>query len=148
MDALEKVSQMTGKPVRTLMQYSLIAGVLCVMLGVGQTYIVNIIGVAYPAFMSFLALESDGLDDDKMWLTYWVCFGTFNIIDQFAGIILRIIPFYFFLKCGFLVYLMHPSFLGATQVYDNFILPRVQEQMHNIEKLEKDAKDMLKKGAA
>jgi hypothetical protein len=43
---------------------------------------------------------------------------------------------------------MHPSFLGATQVYDNFILPRIQEQMHNIEKLEKEAKDMIKKGAA
>ena len=55
--------------------------VLLVMLGIGQTYIVNVIGVAYPAFMSFLALESDGLDDDKMWLTYWVCFGCFNIIE-------------------------------------------------------------------
>lgn len=43
---------------------------------------------------------------------------------------------------------MHPSFLGATQVYDNFILPRVRENMHHIEKLEKEAADMLKKGAA
>jgi receptor expression-enhancing protein 5/6 len=93
-----------------------------------------------------MALESDGLEDDKQWLTYWVCFGAFNIIDQFAGIILRIVPFYFFLKCGFLVYLMHPSFLGATYVYDSLILPRVQEYSHQIDKLEKDAKDLLKKG--
>jgi len=35
------------------------------MFGVGQVYITNLIGVAYPAFMSFLALESEGLDDDK-----------------------------------------------------------------------------------
>jgi|TARA_B110000977_G_C10738752_1_gene362142 receptor expression-enhancing protein 5/6 len=86
----------------------MITGVLMVMLGVGQVYITCLIGVAYPAFMSFLALESDGTDDDKQWLTYWVCFGCFNIIDQFAGIILSIIPFYYFLKLGFMIYLFHP----------------------------------------
>ena len=123
---LNKVSEMTGMPIRSLMQYSLAGGVLCVMLGVGQTYIVNILGVAYPAFMSFLALESDGLDDDKMWLTYWVCFGCFNIIDQFAGIILQIIPFYYFLKLGFLVYLFHPQTEGALTVYRNVIRPKIQ----------------------
>ena len=89
-----------------------------VMLGFGETYIVNILGVVYPCFMSFLALDSDGQDDDKQWLTYWVCFGIFNIIDQFAGIILRFIPFYYFLKLGFLIYLFHPSTLGATNVYN------------------------------
>ena len=81
MEALKKVSEMSGMPVRQLMQYSLIAGIIMVMLGVGQTYIVNIIGVAYPAFMSFLALETEELHDDKQWLTYGVCFGAFNIVD-------------------------------------------------------------------
>ena len=47
------------------MQYTLVGMVVLVMLGIGQTYITNVIGVAYPAFMSFMALESDGLDDDK-----------------------------------------------------------------------------------
>ena len=34
------------------------------MFGVGASYITTAIGVAYPAFMSFLALESDAKDDD------------------------------------------------------------------------------------
>jgi receptor expression-enhancing protein 5/6 len=148
MEVLNQLSQKSGVPIKSLMQYTLVSMVVLVMLGIGQTYITNVIGVAYPAFMSFMALESEGLDDDKQWLTYWVCFGAFNILDQFAGVILRIIPFYFFLKCGFLVYLMHPSFLGATQVYDSFILPRVQQHMSQIDKLEKDAQDLIKKGAA
>ena len=125
MDLLEKASKATGMPVRSLMQYSLFGGIMCVMLGIGQTYIVNLIGVAYPAFMSFLALESDGMDDDKMWLTYWVCFGFFQILDQFAGIILQIIPFYYFLKLGFLVYLFHPQTEGALSVYKNVIRPKI-----------------------
>jgi receptor expression-enhancing protein 5/6 len=129
------------------MQYTLVGGVALVMLGIGQTYITNIIGVAYPAFMSFMALESEGLDDDKQWLTYWVCFGAFNIIDQFAGIILSFIPFYFFLKCGFLVYLFHPTTLGATTVYNSIILPRMKEYQTHLDALEKQMTDGLKSGA-
>ena len=52
-------------------------GVLLVMLGVGQVYITTAIGVLYPAFMSFVALETEDIEDDKLWLTYWVVYGTF-----------------------------------------------------------------------
>jgi hypothetical protein len=65
MEVLNTISQKTGTPIKSLMQYTLVGMVVLVMLGIGQTYITNIIGVAYPAFMSFMALESDGLDDDK-----------------------------------------------------------------------------------
>lgn len=108
---------------KKLLQYTLFGSVFLVMMGVGQSYITQIIAVAYPCFMSFIALETDGEDDDKQWLTYWVCFGAFNIIDQFAGIILSFIPFYYFLKLGFLIYLMHPTTLGATYVYNEYVLP-------------------------
>lgn len=118
------------------MQYSLVSAVLLVMFGVGQTYITNLIAVAYPCFMSFIALESEGADDDKQWLTYWVCYGAFNIVDQFAGIILQFIPFYYFLKTGFLVFLFHPSTLGATMVYNTYVLPFMKEHEAKIQELE------------
>jgi len=114
-----------------------------VMFGVGSSYITNLLGVAYPAFMSFLALESDGLEDDKQWLTYWVCFGAFNIVDQFAGVILRFIPFYYFLKLGFLVYLFHPSTLGATTIYEKFIYPRFQQYEAQLNQFEDQAKKAM-----
>ena len=112
------------------------------MLGIGNTYITCLLGVAYPCFMSFLALESKGADDDKQWLTYWVVFGIFNIIDQFAGFILTFIPFYFFLKLIFLVWLFHPISNGATVVYNAYILPNMKQYEKHIQAIEKGAADM------
>ena len=91
------------------------------MFGVGQVYITTLIGVLYPAFASFCALESNDKADDKTWLTYWVVYGLFELVDHFGSIILGIIPFYFFLKLLFLVYLFHPNTLGAVYVYDKFL---------------------------
>merc|ERR1712160_209466 len=79
----------------------------------------GMLGVIYPVVMSFLALESKGHEDDKQWLTYWVVFGLFNIVDQFASIILHYIPFYHFLKL--------PQVKGATLVYNALILPNFEE---------------------
>jgi receptor expression-enhancing protein 5/6 len=119
------------------------AAVACVMLGVGQTYITQVIAVLYPAFMSFVALETDNPEDDKQWLTYWVCYGCFAILDQFAGFILSFIPFYFFLKMAFLIWCMHPSTQGATIVYNNYILPFYNEHAAEIENLEHMAENNL-----
>ena len=75
---------------------------------------------------------------DSMGNRGWVCFGAFNIVDQFAGIILQFIPFYYFLKLGFLVYLFHPSTMGATMVYNNFILPNVQKYEGRVKQVLKE----------
>jgi len=47
------------------MNYCMYGAVVCVMLGVGQTYLTQLIAVLYPAFMSFIALESDSEGLDK-----------------------------------------------------------------------------------
>ena len=72
---------MTGLTIPQMTRYAMMAGVIAVMLGVGGTYITVLLGVAYPCFMTFLALESEGGDDDKQWLTYWVVFGLLNLVD-------------------------------------------------------------------
>ena len=124
---LDQVAAMTGMTVPQLTRYAMYAGIACVMLGIGSSYITVAIGVAYPVFMSFIALESEGGEDDKQWLTYWVVFGLLNIVDQWSGFILAFIPFYFFLKLCFLIFLMHPSTKGATMVYNTYILPGMNQ---------------------
>ncbi len=94
-----------------------------IVFGIGQSILTNLIGVAYPVFMSFHALESDGANDDTQWLTYWVIFGIFTILDQFAGFILQMIPFYYVLKVATLIWLFHPATHGATYVYFNYVRP-------------------------
>jgi receptor expression-enhancing protein 5/6 len=72
------------------------------------------LGVAYPVFMSFNALESNGLGDDLQWLTYWVVFGLFNMIDQFAGFVLYFILFYYVLKLAVLP--QNPKSVMSNQI--------------------------------
>jgi len=131
---------MTGLTEPQIAKYGLVLGVACVMFGIGASYITCLIGVAYPAFMSFLALEAGNDEENKQWLTYWVVFGTFNIVDQFAGFILHFIPFYYFLKLAFLVYLFHPKFLGATYVYNHYL----REAIKPVEKLADEAEGLIR----
>jgi hypothetical protein len=44
------------------------------------------------------ALESPNKDDDNKWLTYWVVFATYSVIDFWADAIFRYFPFYWLLK--------------------------------------------------
>ena len=134
---MEKVASALGLTVEQLSKYALWTGIACVMFGIGDSYITTAIAVAYPCFASFLALESEGADDDKQWLTYWVVFGLFNILDQFAGFILTFIPFYYFLKLIFMVWLFHPATVGATWIYNSYILPNMKQYEKHIEAAEK-----------
>ena len=129
---MESVAAMLGTSVDKLSKYALYTGIVCVMLGIGDQYITTAIAVAYPCFMSFLALESEGADDDKQWLTYWVVFGLFNILDHFAGFILTLIPFYYFLKLLFMIWLFHPALQGATTIYNIYILPTMKQYEKHI----------------
>ena len=139
---ITQIEGATGLNKSQIINYAMYGGVGLVMLGVGQVYITTTIGVLYPAFMSFVALESAGAEDDKMWLTYWVVYGTFQIIDEFGSIILSLIPFYFFLKLVFLVWMMHPATCGARWIYDNYLSNFVKQYRAQIEaqldKIEKD----------
>merc|ERR1719464_1483383 len=145
---LDQVAGALGMTVPQLTRYAMYAGVLCCMLGIGSTYITVAIGVAYPVFMTFLALESEGGEDDKQWLTYWVVFGVLNIVDQMSGFILAWIPFYFFLKLIFLIFLMHPSTMGASMVYNTYFLPFMTKAESHIQKAEGLVADGINKAKA
>ncbi|DBA00107.1 TPA: hypothetical protein N0F65_000398 [Lagenidium giganteum] len=111
---------------------AVLAGILLFVVG-GANLVVNLVGFVYPAYMSFKALSSPGENDDTQWLTYWVVYAFFNITEQFTDILLSWIPFYFFIKVGFLVWCYHPSTLGSNVIYQNIIKPYVAPHVSKID---------------
>jgi receptor expression-enhancing protein 5/6 len=89
----------------------------------GAKLISDLIGFFYPAYMSFKAIDSVDTADNTQWLTYWVVFSLFSIIESTASVLTSIIPFYFYIKCGFFVWLYHPKFQGAQMVYNDVVRP-------------------------
>ena len=83
----------------------------------GSGLLSQLIGFVYPAYMSFKAIESNGEDDDKQWLTYWVVYCFFTLTEMVIGVLLKAIPFYNLIKLLFFVYMFHPKTLGATTLY-------------------------------
>ncbi|KAJ2010955.1 hypothetical protein IWW57_006773 [Coemansia sp. S610] len=97
----------------------------------------NLIGVAYPAYQSILAIEygdsvstvNDALGvgepslDKKQWLMYWAIYGVLTTADHWAGPILRLFPMYRIAKIGLLVWAQHRKYNGAAWIYDTFVRP-------------------------
>ena len=49
-------------------------------------------------YISIKALESVNKDDDTKWLTYWVVFALFSVVEFFSDIIFSWFPFYWLVK--------------------------------------------------
>ncbi|KAL6782771.1 hypothetical protein ACKKBG_A08075 [Auxenochlorella protothecoides x Auxenochlorella symbiontica] len=82
-----------------------------------------IIGMVYPTYNSFLAIESPNDADDKQWLTYWVVVCTLQLIERPLYVVLYWVPLYSIFRLVLVAWLSHPQFKGATLVYDIVVRP-------------------------
>ncbi|KAB0803653.1 hypothetical protein PPYR_00623 [Photinus pyralis] len=97
---------------------------LWLMFGFAGQLVCNCVGFLYPAYVSIHAIETPHKDDDTKWLTYWVVYALFSLVEFFADIIVGWFPMYWLLKCVFMVWLMIPTeFNGSLILYNRIIKP-------------------------
>ena len=88
-----------------------------------SSYVTCLVGVLCPTYMTLKVIESPEDGDDKQYLTYWVVYGLFSVIDVFTAFLVNRIPFYYTIKLAFLIWLFMPNFKGAVYVYNLIIGP-------------------------
>ncbi|KAL7754142.1 ER membrane protein DP1/Yop1 [Sorochytrium milnesiophthora] len=146
---LEHIPAIIALETRTGVPRALIAGggtgltIVLILFNVAGELITNLVGFVYPAYCSFKALETKGVEDDIQWLTYWVVFGFLNMIEFFTDILLHWFPFYFIVKTVLLVWLYLPQTRGAVITYNRVLRPFLIGQQarvdHEIQVLKKKA---------
>ena len=71
----------------------------------------DLIGYVFPAYCSIKAIETPKKEDDKQWLTYWMVFGLFTVIEYFSGFIMDyLFSYYFVFKFFFILWLIAPMY--------------------------------------
>jgi receptor expression-enhancing protein 5/6 len=114
------------------------------LFGIGGNLITQLVGFVYPAYESFKALEPDEEKREnprmmRTWLTYWIVYSLFSVLEVFVDYILYWVPLYYLLKLVFLVWLMIPKLGGAELVYNAMIKPMLRQYRKRIDVVIDDA---------
>lgn len=133
-EKLKDIEKQTGysKVYAFLLSVTVISSVIY-CLG-GPKLVTDLVSFIYPAYMSFKAIDSSDPSDDTQWLTYWVVYSFISIFESVCGFLTEFIPFYFFLKVFFFIWLYHPKFMGAGLVYSQVVKPFVMPHLNALHK--------------
>lgn len=81
------------------------------------------ISFLFPGYKSFRAVISKDDGDDTRWLIYWVICGAIFFLEAALGFVIQYVPFYYEIKCAFLLVLQWDSAKLANQLYQTYIGP-------------------------
>jgi receptor expression-enhancing protein 5/6 len=82
--------------------------------GFGASFVSNLIGFVYPLYASFSALQNKSeAHHQEKWLTYWVVFSTFGLVESLTDFFLYWIPLYYCVKCAFVSSCVHSAIAVA-----------------------------------
>eukprot|EP00923_Selenidium_pygospionis_P041142 GHVN01071254.1.p1 GENE.GHVN01071254.1~~GHVN01071254.1.p1 ORF type:complete len:181 (-),score=22.27 GHVN01071254.1:326-868(-) len=121
----------------------LTVGVLMLFTGSLAPCISYMIGMVYPAIASYKAVKTADKTDDTQWLSYWVVFSVLQFFETFFGFLFGWIPFFYFIKVAFLLYLS--LFKGAETIYNSYVDPIVSKHLNTdlVDKMTQDVKGTI-----
>ncbi|KAK7754883.1 ER membrane protein DP1/Yop1 [Diatrype stigma] len=93
-----------------------------IVFNLGGQLLTNLAGFIIPGYYSMQALFSASKFDDTQWLTYWVVFAFFTVLESLLSIVYWF-PFYYTFKFVFLLWLSLPAFSGAQLIFRSFLQP-------------------------
>ncbi|KAI8959107.1 TB2/DP1, HVA22 family-domain-containing protein [Daldinia sp. FL1419] len=93
-----------------------------IIFNLGGQLLTNFAGFVVPGYYSLGALFSTTKTDDTQWLTYWVVFALFSVVESAVSVVYWF-PFYYTFKFVFLLWLSLPMFSGAQLIFRSFLQP-------------------------
>uniref|UniRef100_A0A0N4ZUC2 Receptor expression-enhancing protein n=1 Tax=Parastrongyloides trichosuri TaxID=131310 RepID=A0A0N4ZUC2_PARTI len=139
-DIFDNIEKKTGVKRLHIVGGFFVLNILYLIFGHYANLMCNFIGFAYPAYISVKAIESAPKEDDTQWLTYWVVYAFFSVIETFSVAIVSVFPLYWLFKCAFCLYLYLPFTNGAQVLYFRFVKPVILKHQQTID-------DALKRAA-
>lgn len=82
--------------------------------------IYNLIGIVCPLIYGASIANETDIDKIKTYNKYWIIFGVITLIDSLCGFFLHLVPYYYYLKIGFIYILMRNNFSSVDTIYDRF----------------------------
>merc|ERR1712000_395971 len=85
-----------------------------IIFNLGGQLLTNFAGFVIPGYYSLAALFTANKEDDTQWLTYWVVFSFFTVLESFVQVV-HWFPFYYVFK---FIFLLWPSRQGRRSGQD------------------------------
>ena len=139
---MKKASELAKIPSGYIVGIIVALCILLVLAGYGQHAVSDFIGIIYPAYMSFKAVETPNPHDDTQWLTYWVVWTYLRVFRYYIlDHLLSWVPGYFLAKLMFLLWLTFPEAQGAHYLYQSFVGPFLRKHEGKIDEAISIGKD-------
>jgi len=123
-EVLAKAEKRTGLNRNLILGLVAAVAVVWLVVGYAAQLLSGLIGFIYPAYHSVRALNAKKKDEEHRWLTYWVVFSFFHVVEFFSDHLVWWVPAYWLAKTLLLVWCMAPPpYSGSEFLYTRVIKP-------------------------